>query len=188
MWRFIMLAFFVGITTLSSFAQTPFQRTLTLRYRYVSQEALEKVNWDWRPILPEWKIRFHPGRPNLLGLCDSRRRTIDIWIRSSQSTEAVAATLVHELAHGFDVEFLTDEMRREWLAIRRLPPDTPWYPSTLSRNCPDYLFGAGDFAESVSWTLQGPGVKFRSRLGPPPNDEQRSLIWKWLNMIQVAAK
>ncbi len=188
--RPVVLVFLVGIATTSSFAQIIHsQKTLSvLRHKQVGQEALKKVNWDWRPIFPEWKIKFHQGRPHLLGLCDPERHTIDIWIRSSQSPEAVATTIVHELAHGFDVRFLTAEMRHGWLALRKLPPNTPWYPPSLSRTCPDYLFGAGDFAESVSWTLQGPGKKFRSRLGPPPDDEQQALIRKWLRIAQVAAK
>ncbi len=187
--RPVLLMLLVGIATISSFAQTNFQKPPSaLRYEHVGQEALKKVNWDWWPILPEWKIKFYQGRPNLLGLCDPKRRTIDIWIRPSQSPEVVAATIVHELAHSFDIQFLTAEMRREWLTLRKLPPDTPWYPPSLSRTCPDYLFGAGDFAESVSWTLQGPGKKFRSRLGPPPDNEQQSLIGKWLRMARVAAK
>jgi hypothetical protein len=108
----------------------------------------------------------------------------------------VAGAIAHELAHAFDEKYLTPALRSKWLAVRGLPPDTPWY-SPVGRLSSDYLSGAGDFAESVSWTLQGPAAGFRSCLGLrltegqkqriaigchglPPNKAQQALIRQWL--------
>jgi hypothetical protein len=87
----------------------------------------------------------------------------------------VAGTIAHELAHAFDKKYLTPALRGKWLAARGLPPDTPWY-FPVGHLSSDYLSGAGDFAESVSWTLQGPVAGFRSCLGLPLNNEQKKLV------------
>src|ERR1019366_10111655 len=100
-------------------------------------------------------------------------------IRHDQTPQEVAATLAHEFAHAFDRLYLTPDLRAQWLAARGLSTNTPWYPPC--RGCSDYHFGAGDFAESVSWTLQGSVMKFRSRLGPPPNISQQALIQQWVS-------
>jgi hypothetical protein len=78
---------------------------------------------------------------------------------------------------------MTNLMREEWLRARKLPLTTLWYPYD---GCSDYSSGAGDLAESSSWTFQGPDAGFLSKLGPPPNEEQQELIRKWFS--QVAGK
>ncbi len=148
-------------------------------YEVAGAQALKEVNWNWQPIINNWKVRFHAGRQGYLGLTDLTEQSIDIWIRQEQTPQEVAATFVHEFAHAFDRLFLTPNLRVKWLAARGLSTKTPWYPPC--RACSDYRFGAGDFAESVSWTLQGSVMKFRSRLGPPPNISQQALIQKWLS-------
>lgn len=148
------------------------------RHLVVGLMAMKKVNWDWRP--GGWTIKFYPGRKNYLGMTNEKEREILIWIRPEHSPTEVAASLVHELAHAFDLIYLTPELRKDWLKARGLPPATPWYSCD---ECSDYKSGSGDFAESVSWTLQGAnGARFRSKLGQPPNEEQQALIKKWIAM------
>jgi hypothetical protein len=160
----------------------------TIAWKQVGHQALRQVNWDWRAALDryDWIVRFHPGRRNLLteenstiiGIAAMKECRIDIWVYPSRSPKKVAATIVHELAHAFDYDYLTPDLRKAWLAARNLPPNTPWW--TPCPHCDDYRFGAGDFAECVKWTLQGPSDKFRSLLGPPPNEAQQALIREWL--------
>ncbi len=165
-------------------------------WEQVGHRALRQVNWDWRPALDGWSIRFGPKLPGYNGITEASIRRITIWIRPAESPESVAGVIAHELAHAFDVKYLTPDLRSKWLAARGLPPDTPWY-SPVGRLSSDYLSGAGDFAESVSWTLQGPAAGFRSCLGLrlterqkqriaigcsglPPNKTQQALIRQWL--------
>jgi hypothetical protein len=114
----------------------------------------------------------------------------------------VAGIIVHELAHAFDKKYFTPVLRSKWLAARGLPSDTPWY-FPVGRLGSDYFSGAGDFAESVSWTLQGPEAGFHSCLGLylterqkqliargcrglPPNQAQQALIRQWLAKLPQA--
>jgi hypothetical protein len=171
-----LLAF--GFTTILSFAQgiSSFNTRSVPHYESKGREALASIRWNWKPLLPEWNIKFEEGRAGYLGLCDFEKHTIRIWIRPQHEPKDISRTIVHELAHAFDRKFLTAEMRNEWLAVRGIP-NVHWNPEC--DGCSDYRYGSGDFAESVSWTLQGPG-SFGSKLGAPPNKAQRALIRKWL--------
>lgn len=169
----------------------------------VGTRALQEVNWNWKADLDGWIVQFHPGRPGLLGLTTRGEHCIDIWVRRGQPAEKVAGTIVHELAHAFDHEYLTPALRAMWLTVRNLPSDTLWIPPVGNLSS-DYLSGAGDFAESMSWTLQGPVVGFRSCLGLrlsandrkqiakgcrglPPNELQKTLIRRWLSTLPKTA-
>jgi hypothetical protein len=141
----------------------------------VGQRALQLVNWDWKPVFGEWDIRFGPERPGYHGLTEFALHRITIWIRPADSPEAVAGMIAHELAHAFDRKYLTPALRGQWLAARGLPPDTPWY-FPVGKLGSDYLSGAGDFAESVKWTLQGPRAGFKSCLGLQLNEQQKKVM------------
>ena len=52
---------------------------------------------------------------------------------------------MHEIGHGVDLDFMTDDMRREWVELRNMP-STWWTGEGLS----DFAVGAGDFAEAVA--------------------------------------
>ncbi|MDO8558135.1 MAG: hypothetical protein Q7S09_03020 [bacterium] len=162
-------------------------------WKQVGRQALWLVNWDWKLALGGWTVRFHPGRLDVLGITTLDESRVDIWVRRKQSPESVAGTIVHELAHAFDHKYLTFDMRKAWIAARNLPPDTRWYTPCsgcrdrgLCDDCADYHFGSGDFAECVSWTLQGPAYEFQSLLGPPPNEAQQALIRQWLTELPQA--
>ena len=163
----------------AAFARTNHSVQTPPAYEVAGSQALKELNWNWQPIIHNWSVRFHAGRQGYLGLTDIAKQRIDIWIRHDQTPQEVAATLAHEFAHAFDRLYLTPDLRAKWLAARGLSTNTPWYPTC--RSCSDYRFGAGDFAESVSWTLQGSVMKFRSRLGPPPNISQQALIQQWVS-------
>jgi hypothetical protein len=141
----------------------------------VGHQALKEVKWDWRPA--GWKeIEFEPATERLLGRTYFEEKRIVIWVRPGQSPKKVASTIVHELAHAFSHLYLDKEKRREWLKTRGLPLDTVW--SSVESEKEDSSTGAGDFAESVAWTLQG--YSFNGRLKSTPNKRERALIRKWL--------
>lgn len=171
-------------------------------WEQVGDQAISMVNWNWKPVLPGWSIQLGSEVPGYRGLASRKLRLIMVWVRPNDSPEMVAGTVVHELAHAFDWEYLTPALREEWIKTRGLPPDTPWYsPSGILQS--DFLYGAGDFAEAVAWTLQGPAVGFRSCLGlqldetekrrvvlgcngPPPSEAAQELVRRWLEELPKA--
>lgn len=98
-----------------------------------------------------WTVDFHAGRPGYLGVTDSNRKVVDIWIRDSHSVDHVLGTLAHELAHVYDREVWTPDIRDRWLALRGL--DLAWWPTCT---CDDRGFGAGDIAEAMVALEAGP--------------------------------
>jgi len=147
----------------------------THNYASLATLAQREVCLKWRPV--GWKIQFYPGKIGYLGMANGDEKKIYIWIRKEFSPKQVAGTIVHELAHAYDFLFMTTQLRTEWLKVRGLPTDTPWLPCG---GCTDNKSGAGDFAESVSWTFQGKEGGFKSRLGLPPNAKQQAFIRKLL--------
>lgn len=161
-------------------------------YEKVGQQALSQIRWDWKSLLGNWDLNFHPARSGYLGMADSIAGRIDIWIRDDQTPSKVAGVIAHELAHRVDFLFLTPMQRAEWRRIRGIPQETPWslmvpvaMASTDSPPTDDDIV-AGDFAECVARTLQGAAVKFNSRLGPLPTKKQQQVIRQWLAQINTA--
>ena len=158
----------------------------TLEYERIGAAALQQLGGDWTSVSARCQIYFRPGRPGYLGAADPKTNQVDIWIRPGQTPAQVEAIIAHELAHIFDYLYLTPEQREQWYAIRNIPRENPWYP--VCNMCSDYRFGAGDFAESVSWTFQGRFAKFSSKLGRPPTAEQQVLIRSWFAAAAQTAK
>lgn len=160
----------------------------TYTYQEIGSLATKEVLLSWRP--EGWKeITFAPNRNGYLGMTFIEKKEIAIWIRPEHSPTEVAATIVHELGHSFDCEYFESnlEYRAKWLEIRGLPKDTPWFPEFGSGKS-DNNTGAGDFAESVAWTFQGPTFEFDSKLGPPPNKKQQKLIRGWFETLPQQQK
>jgi hypothetical protein len=172
---FFMALFCFGLITIGYCTAKAQETPLPPVWEQVGHKALQWVHWNWEPILGEWDIRFGPERIGYHGLTDFSIYCITIWIRPVDSPEAVAGMIVHELAHAFDRKYLTPALRAQWLAARGFPPDMPWY-FPVGRLGSDYLSGAGDFAESVKWTLQGPRTGFSSCLGLHLNEQRKKLI------------
>lgn len=154
-------------------------------YEITGEKALRNIKWDWQAVLNNWKIIFLPSMPGYLGMATPNERLIEIWVRFGLKPYQIAGVIAHELAHAVDSERLTPAQRAEWYRVRGISAKTPWYPPP---NLSDYRYGAGDFAECMSHTLQGPVLKFRSKLGPPPTQAQRRLIRQWLAQITTAGK
>jgi hypothetical protein len=128
------------------------------------REALDALHYPWQDL--GYAIRFRAGGGgSLLGVTDSRTRTITIFVRPGQSDLSLRATVAHELGHALDFVTGDDTQRRRYLELRGLPPDTTWFPCD---RCSDYASGAGDWAEVFALWLVGPG-DFRSELAGPPD-------------------
>lgn len=133
-------------------------------------DALAMISFPWPRL--GYEIVFAPARSGLRARVLLRERRIEVYVRPSDAIRQTAFDLAHELAHALDFEHLTDPVRAAWQRARRLDPARPWFGCNA---CTDLATPAGDFAESfAAW--QVPGAGFASRLGPPPDEAQRSLL------------
>jgi hypothetical protein len=112
-----------------------------------------------------YRLRFSGPRPGVRAQADTRRRTIDVFVRPGDATHRVAHDLAHELGHALDERRLSARERAAYLR-RRGVPDAPWWPGGAPS---DLTSGAGDFAE-VFARCHAPSPDFRSRLAPAPAD------------------
>lgn len=149
--------------------------------------AIIAAKWNWKAQMPQWVIMFSGPRAAYQAKTNFQSWYIETWMRQSWTEYYAAGVLAHELAHAWDDEYMTEAMRQEWMAIRGLPPNTTWEPpcpcvAGQECLCSDLSCGNGDFAESVAWTLIGPGMGFNSKLKSTPNRAQQALIKRWLGI------
>lgn len=123
-------------------------------------EAIEAlVGWDFRAALPGWTVEYAGPHVEWRGVTNSQERIVTLFDRPTASPEESAAILAHELGHAVDLEFLDDDLRTEWLAMRS--ETAPWWAGDGQS---DFAVGAGDFAEAVAGVLMG--TPTRSEFGP----------------------
>lgn len=140
--------------------------------RSTAARALGLVRYDWQRNLPGWQLRFLPGRQGVRGYTYPESRVIEVFVRESDSPEALAHVIAHEVGHAVDVSLLDDGERASWRGARGISARAPWFPGFNGET--DFASGAGDFAESFAWTFAGP--PWFSDLGPPPDDLQMALV------------
>ncbi len=128
-------------------------------------EALALIAYDWPTRLPGWRIEFVTGDSPVAGYTWSREQRIEVFVRPGADGADLARILAHELGHAVDVTHNRPEDRTEWLRLRGLASDTPWWPDS---GAADFRTGAGDFAEVFAAWQIGPG-DFRSELAPIPS-------------------
>lgn len=111
-------------------------------------EAL--LPFDWEAVLPNWEINYRGHNTQFRGLTYPYDRTIEIFVRESDTPERLVSIVAHELGHALDVEYLTAEQRESWLEIRNID-DSPWWADAYAS---DFQSGAGDFAEAFAvWAV-----------------------------------
>lgn len=122
----------------------------------------------------EYPIMFAGPNGATKGTTFTIDRHIEVYIGNEDTVRDIAHVLAHELAHAFDVSWLSPDDRRRWLSARSLAPTTPWWPS---ENGSDLVTGSGDFAECfASWRVSVPS---RSRLAGSCEDQFALLEELW---------
>ncbi len=127
-------------------------------------------------MLPEWTIKFSPGRSGILGYTYTDRKEIEVFVRDNISDALLAHVIAHELGHAVDLTLNSGDDRRSWQDARGIA-STAWWPSS---GATDFSVGAGDFAESfAAWQVGA--TYYRSNLGSPPNPDQIQLMSQLAN-------
>ena len=119
-----------------------------------------------------FRVVFEGERSGVLGLTSAGRRTITVYVRSSQSVGAVARVLAHEVGHAVDFSFTTEAERSQYRAIRGIG-DASWFSACDS--CSDYASPAGDFAEVFAYWLMGEGPFLSTVAGRPTSAQLQQL-------------
>ncbi len=109
----------------------------------VEAEAL--ITYDWRSVLPDWRITYMTDRPGYRGLTFPQTRSIEIYVDDDDTPGAIAEILSHELGHAIDVTHFGGTERTQWIEARDMPA-VWWAGDGLN----DFSVGAGDFAEAVA--------------------------------------
>ena len=115
-----------------------------------------------------WRFRvvFSGERSGYYAMTRVKSRTIEIYVRSCerQPDALLRHVVAHELGHAHDAARLDRDDRAEWLRVRGIPADTPWYGCA---QCPDFDTPAGDYAEAYAQWLRGDETN-HSTLAPAP--------------------
>jgi len=144
---------------------------------HIGLQAEALLPFDWETLLPGWEINYLGQDSTFRGLTYPYDRSIDMFVRDTDTPESLAGILAHELGHAIDVEYFDDGDRNQWRNAREID-DAPWWPDAYSR---DFQTGAGDFAESFAfWAVGDPSS---SELGDNPNADQLALIENYLKAL-----
>jgi hypothetical protein len=137
----------------------------------VGAAALALLPVDPAVRLPDWELAFLPGRDGVRALTFPRDRRIEVYVRDSDTPEALVRVLAHELGHAVDVTDNDAADRARWRAARGAGPEVPWWPDGTTY---DFDTLAGDFAEAyATWLVGSESV---SRVGGPFTPEQLALV------------
>lgn len=137
----------------------------------LSEQALERVSFDWRSAFPDWQVEFLSARDGIRALTFPGERRIEVFVRATDTAATLHRVFAHELGHVIDVELNSDQDRARWFDVRDIDQNTPWWPSAES---PDFDTGAGDFAEAFAvWETE---VSTRSTVGGQPDADDLALL------------
>jgi hypothetical protein len=137
------------------------------------EAALALVAYDWRNLLPGWTIEISGGRSGLMGLTRTAERQIEIYVRPSMSTDALAHVVAHEIGHAVDLTHLDAEERGAFQMLRGRAASSRWWAAD---GASDFATGAGDWAESFAFMVTGGKGRWGSDLGPPPGLAQQAAM------------
>lgn len=138
----------------------------------VGAQALARITYPWRTLLPRWSLRFAGPETGFLGRTLWPERVIEIYVRPGHDVDDVAFALAHELGHAVDLEHLDPTGRARWRSARRIHPFLEWFGDSDSN---DFATPAGDWAECFAAWQVGPNG-FQSELAGPPDDAIVALI------------
>lgn len=111
----------------------------------VGRAAEALIDFDYRAVLDGWTFEYAGPRDGYRGNTNTVSRTISVYIGEHDTPQMVAEVIAHEVGHAFDIMYLDDDTRIEWMGMRGIGEG--WWPHS---GASDFHVGAGDYAEAVA--------------------------------------
>ncbi len=119
-------------------------------------------------------LAFQGSHPSYLGLFESGKNVVNVYVRDGESLQTLTYVLAHELGHSIDVNTMSWDQRAQWAADRGFNVNA-WWPSQSGAS--DWRSGAEDFAESFAACTAKTGLSFDSKLGGYPTAAECQLVF-----------
>jgi len=138
---------------------------------------------DYPTLFPEWAVEIGGLLSGTGGSTDADRQVVTIYRNRNRTVDDFVRTIVHEMGHVADAEWLDDDDRAAYLALRGVPADTPWRAdgstggSTGQRLEDWQMQPSEDFAEVMAmiWS-DGVYVPRTDTLAPAPDADQLAAV------------
>ena len=150
------------------------------------QLADERV--DLATLLPGWTVQIAGPNTSTGGTTNAATRTITINANSGRSLRDYEITVLHEVGHGVDTQWLTDDHRDAFRALRNHDPSLLWAPvDEFSAGDDRWRNSAEDFAEVyVAWVLDNDYAIQTTVVAPQPTDDELVVFCSLLEQAPVS--
>ena len=81
---------------------------------------------DYPTLFPAWSVEIGGLLSGTGGSTDAEQQIVTIYRNRNRTVDDFVRTIVHEMGHVADAEWLDDDDRAAYLAIRGIAPDVPW--------------------------------------------------------------
>lgn len=138
-------------------------------------EALARVDdqLGLDELTPDWTYLIGGPNSSSGGSTDATARTITINANSGRTADDYRITVLHEVAHAVDAEWLTEQDREALRTLRGHPADLEWGSvDSLAVGDARWRNSAEDFAEVfVAWALDNDYSIMSEVVAPQPSDD-----------------
>lgn len=125
---------------------------------------------DYPTLFPEWTVEIGGLLSGTGGTTDEEHRVVTIYRNRGRSVPEFVRTIIHELGHVADFEWLDDDQRAVYRELRGIPAATPWRDEEATRLDDWGRQPSEDFAEVLAmiWS-EGQYVPRTEQLAPTPD-------------------
>ena len=124
---------------------------------------------------PEWSITVGGLLSGTGGTADASAHEVIVYRNRGRTVDDFVRTIVHEYGHVADFEWLDDDLRAEFAALRGFAPETVWEGNGGHRMSDWEGSPAEDFAEAIAAFWSGEQWDIRTDGGPLTPDVEAFL-------------
>ena len=134
---------------------------------------LVEQRFDLAVLLPDWTIITDGPNSSAGGHTNADQRTIVVHANSGRTLDEYEITLLHEVGHAIDAQWLTPVARDEFRALRGHDPSLEWgVVDQFAVGDERWRNSAEDFSEVfVAWALANNYSIMSEVVAPQPSDD-----------------